>query len=213
MRRLELALACLVASAAACFIASSDDTVAEDTETGTTTGECPVGTETCPCTPGGACDPGLECRSGLCVAGDGDGDPGDGDPGDGDPSGDGDGDPGDGDPGDGDGDPDPPTACDPLLQDCDGDQLCVPLPSGDPVFACVNRTEDLTLGSSCSYLNDCAPGLTCTLANYVPGCNDDSCCAAFCDLTDPYCAWTGTECTDFGAPAPYVDVGVCILAP
>ena len=34
MRRLELALACLVASAAACFIASSDDTVAEDGDEG-----------------------------------------------------------------------------------------------------------------------------------------------------------------------------------
>ena len=35
------------------------------------TGEnCPVGSETCPCTDGGACDAGLECRSGLCVEGD-----------------------------------------------------------------------------------------------------------------------------------------------
>ncbi|MCA9620450.1 MAG: VWA domain-containing protein [Myxococcales bacterium] len=28
---------------------------------------CPVGAETCSCTKGGACDPGLECLSGLCV--------------------------------------------------------------------------------------------------------------------------------------------------
>lgn len=31
---------------------------------------CPVGAETCPCTQGGFCDEGLECRSGLCVEGD-----------------------------------------------------------------------------------------------------------------------------------------------
>ncbi|HZO16826.1 MAG TPA: hypothetical protein VFB62_26295, partial [Polyangiaceae bacterium] len=28
---------------------------------------CPVGSERCPCTNGGACDSGLECLSGLCV--------------------------------------------------------------------------------------------------------------------------------------------------
>jgi hypothetical protein len=60
------------------------------------TDECPIGSEGCPCTGGGACDNGLMCDAGVCVpvAGDGDGDEGDGD-------GDGDGDGGDGD-GDGD---------------------------------------------------------------------------------------------------------------
>ncbi len=59
------------------------------------TDECPIGSEGCPCTGGGACDLGLMCEAGVCVpaAGDGDGDNGDGD--------------GDGDNGDGDGD----TAC------------------------------------------------------------------------------------------------------
>jgi hypothetical protein len=59
---------------------------------------CPIGSEGCPCTGGGACDPGLMCEGGICVPASGDGD-GDGDGGDGD----GDGDGGDGD-GDGDGD-------------------------------------------------------------------------------------------------------------
>jgi hypothetical protein len=63
------------------------------------TNGCVVGSEGCPCTGGGGCDPGLVCEVGVCTpsdptTGDGDGDPttGDGD-GDGDPSGDGDGDP------------------------------------------------------------------------------------------------------------------------
>jgi len=30
-------------------------------------GDCPVGSESCPCTAGGACDPGLTCLSGFCV--------------------------------------------------------------------------------------------------------------------------------------------------
>jgi hypothetical protein len=29
---------------------------------------CPVGSESCPCTPGGSCDPGLSCYSDLCVS-------------------------------------------------------------------------------------------------------------------------------------------------
>src|SRR5690606_15785097 len=71
----------------------------DETSTGMDTDDCPVGTETCACTVGGVCEPGLQCLSGICVSdtpGDGDGDPtGDGD---GDPTGDGDGDPtGDGD--------------------------------------------------------------------------------------------------------------------
>ncbi len=32
-----------------------------------TNGECAVGSETCPCTTGGACDPGLLCLSNICV--------------------------------------------------------------------------------------------------------------------------------------------------
>jgi hypothetical protein len=31
------------------------------------TGSCPVGSEKCPCTQGGSCDPGLECLSDTCV--------------------------------------------------------------------------------------------------------------------------------------------------
>ncbi|HLT38885.1 MAG TPA: DUF4349 domain-containing protein [Enhygromyxa sp.] len=34
--------------------------------------ECPVGSEGCPCTAGGGCDPGLTCVSGICSYGDGD---------------------------------------------------------------------------------------------------------------------------------------------
>lgn len=37
-------------------------------------GDCPVGSERCPCTGGGACDPGLECLSDVCVDAGGDSD-------------------------------------------------------------------------------------------------------------------------------------------
>lgn len=41
------------------------DTDASSTSTGA--GECVVGQVTCECTPGGGCDPGLECIVGLCI--------------------------------------------------------------------------------------------------------------------------------------------------
>jgi hypothetical protein len=88
---------------------------------------CTVGSEGCPCTAGGGCDPGLICDAGVCgpAPGDGDGDGGDGD-GDGDPdAGDGD---GDGDGGDGDGDGGP----------------------GVPYQACPNGDDDCAPGETCS---------------------------------------------------------------
>ena len=96
-----------------------DTTGDGDGDGDTTDTGCPIGAEGCPCTPGGGCDPGLMCESGVCVpeagtTGDGDGDTtgdGDGDTpgdGDGDTTGDGDGDP----TGDGDGDTTTGGLCD-----------------------------------------------------------------------------------------------------
>jgi hypothetical protein len=84
---------------------------------------CVVGSEGCPCTDGGGCDPGLVCDAGVCgpAPGDGDGDGGDGD-GDGEP-GDGDGD-GDGGDGDGDGDVPPYQACPNGDDDCAAGEAC-----------------------------------------------------------------------------------------
>lgn len=66
---------------AAC--AASDD----ETPSGSSGNGCPVGSETCPCTQGGACDPGLVCLSNLCVDPDGAGGSGAGPGGGGAPSG------------------------------------------------------------------------------------------------------------------------------
>ena len=55
---------------------ASTSTTSEDSTTTTTTttdtdadadAGCPVGSENCPCTQGGGCDPGLECIDGLCT--------------------------------------------------------------------------------------------------------------------------------------------------
>ena len=46
---------------------STDTGTTESTTESTTDGSCPIGSEGCPCTGGGACDPGLTCDGGLCT--------------------------------------------------------------------------------------------------------------------------------------------------
>jgi MYXO-CTERM domain-containing protein len=43
-----------------------DSTTGDGDGDSTTDGDCPIGAEGCPCTPGGGCDPGLACSAGVC---------------------------------------------------------------------------------------------------------------------------------------------------
>jgi hypothetical protein len=104
--------------------------------------------------------------------------------------------------------------CDPLLQDCpnDGD-WCFYDFSGN--FVCAFGTADLPTGEACGFINDCVGGNVCLDAMVLDSCAGASCCAAFCDLSDPMCPNPNHECTAFfeegTAPPGYEDVGVCIL--
>lgn len=60
-----IVLTCGATHACAGKSASDGGGTAEDT------GACVVGTVACECTPGGGCDPGLECRSSVCVEAEG----------------------------------------------------------------------------------------------------------------------------------------------
>jgi hypothetical protein len=165
-----------------CFNPSSENDASESE-----TGECAIGTELCPCTPGGSCDPGLECLSDLCVDpnngdGDGDGDPtGDGD-GDGDMTGDGDGEPtgdGDGDPtGDGDGEP----GGLPNGMDCTSDAECS---SGECYMVpflggwCGECNEDVDCGDGGCNIpnpNDSAPTSKCNMGELGGNCETTAAC-------------------------------------
>jgi hypothetical protein len=103
--------------------------------------------------------------------------------------------------------------CDPLLQDCEGENICFYDFSGN--FVCAFGAGDIPTGEPCGFINDCAAGGVCLDATTLPSCNGASCCGAFCDLTDPACATMGTECTAFfeegTAPPGYEAVGVCII--
>ena len=168
--------------------------------TGSTDDTCPAGTESCPCSPGGECEPGLSCLSNVCV-----------DPGTDTTS--------DTETGADTSDTSSTTGgeltpCDPLLQDCPEGELCTWFP--DPsAFACANTSEDIPLGEPCGYINDCAAGLWCAPTDMLPVCNGGSCCASYCDTSDPSCAVAGTECVPWYpegmAPPGYESVGLCQL--
>jgi hypothetical protein len=104
-------------------------------------------------------------------------------------------------------------SCDPLLQDCEGENVCFYDFSGN--FVCAFGADMIPTGEPCGFINDCAPGNVCLDAATLPTCNGASCCGAFCDLSDPACATGGTECTAFfeegTAPPGYESVGVCII--
>jgi hypothetical protein len=104
-------------------------------------------------------------------------------------------------------------SCDPLLQDCEGENVCFYDFSGN--FVCAFAADMIPTGEPCGFINDCSPGNVCLDATTLPSCNGASCCGAFCDLVDPACVTMGTECTAFfeegTAPPGYENVGVCIV--
>lgn len=114
--------------------------------------------------------------------------------------------------------------CDPLLQECPGQQLCLASPSANG-FVCILDSLPFSVGdhgAPCEFVNTCDPGLFCAVPEIVPGClNPGGCCAEFCDLSvpDPASQCTaqaeGQECLPwYGVEAPppgYEDVGFCGL--
>ncbi len=103
--------------------------------------------------------------------------------------------------------------CDPLLQDCPGDDLCV---SGDDAFTCVLDASGETgaYGDPCEFANVCDPGLACLFADNVPGCQAADCCSPFCDTDEPIaCPDEEQVCIPWYeeglAPPGQTNVGIC----
>ena len=102
--------------------------------------------------------------------------------------------------------------CNPITQNCADGEGC--FWSGSS-FACASLTQDIPLGESCGFINDCAKGLACLSGDSVPGCASAACCAEFCDLDcgPDSCTMPNTSCTAFfngNAPVGDADVGVCV---
>jgi hypothetical protein len=108
--------------------------------------------------------------------------------------------------------------CDPIIQDCGEGLACF---WANYNFNCIFTTDDIPAGEPCSFINDCAAGLSCLTAEVLPGCEGSACCSGYCDLNlgDGACEalLPGTVCVSFFeegmAPSGYEHVGVCILPP
>jgi hypothetical protein len=114
------------------------------------------------------------------------------------------------------------TDCDPILQDCPNEDLCLSSPSENG-FVCILDALPFSLGdhgAPCQFVNDCDPGLFCGVQEIVGGCtNASGCCAEYCDISlpDPSAECTGVlqgeQCQPwYGVEVPppgYEDVGFC----
>lgn len=82
-------------------------------------------------------------------------------------------------------------------------------------FLCLPLGSNLQPGEVCGFTNDCAMGSFCAYAEVTPDCEGSSCCAAFCDLSNPQCDDEQTACLPFfeegQAPSEYAELGICIL--
>ncbi|MCY1065542.1 hypothetical protein OV090_12250 [Nannocystis sp. RBIL2] len=110
--------------------------------------------------------------------------------------------------------------CDPLAQDCPGDDLCVPDDVGDDqAFMCLDDASGAKgqTFDSCTESNTCDAGLKCGSPFMIPECKGDpegGCCLPYCDLTaDPdVCLDIGLQCLQElqgDVPPGLEDVGVC----
>ena len=108
--------------------------------------------------------------------------------------------------------------CDPLAQDCPGDDLCIPYASA---FMCVLDAsgEEGQVGDGCNYANACEAGNACGDPAGLPEGSCDlsvsGCCTAICDLNSDECPELvpGTQCSPvYDPPFPgFEHVGLCAL--
>lgn len=106
--------------------------------------------------------------------------------------------------------------CNPITDEwCGLGDECVPNEAGP--FACVEQTGAASFGEDCNRSSDCDDGY-CAPAAAVPGCETDSCCTPYCDLSDPLASQgcpafsDGQACVVFfttDAPEGFEDVGLC----
>jgi hypothetical protein len=108
------------------------------------------------------------------------------------------------------------SACDPLTQDCPGEDLCIPV--GDSFVCVLDASGDEGQAfDPCEFANACDKGLLCLHPGAASECdpNADGCCLPLCDLAQPdvMCPGVGQSCVSLYeegmAPAKFADVGIC----
>ena len=110
-------------------------------------------------------------------------------------------------------------ACDPLLQNCPGTDLCIPNPQNTESFICVLDAsgEEGQEFDVCEYANACDPGLYCFNPELATECDPMAagCCLPFCDTTAAECTGANAQCLPLYeagmAPPGLENVGFCGL--
>jgi len=112
--------------------------------------------------------------------------------------------------------------CDPLLQDCDPNDVCVVIPDKQGFGCALDASGDEgQQHDPCVFANECDSGLHCAEVTAAAECdqNAQGCCEPFCDVTEPdadaNCGGVGQVCTPlFGDDRPPPDnpnVGYCAV--
>ena len=108
--------------------------------------------------------------------------------------------------------------CDPLLQDCPGDDLCIP--TGDTFICVLDASGEMgALNDPCEFPNACDKGLVClNTASASAACQQGSqgCCQPFCEYPDSTCPNPDQQCLSWFDPMmPIPDgsehIGVCAI--
>jgi hypothetical protein len=109
--------------------------------------------------------------------------------------------------------------CDPLLQDCEGDDLCIYNPQATSEFLCVLDAsgEEGQEFDVCEYINACDKGFFCANPALATECDPmaGGCCLPWCDLSvmPAPCNGVNQECLPWfemgQAPPGLENLGVC----
>ena len=113
--------------------------------------------------------------------------------------------------------------CDPLVQDCQGNnEICVPDPMGDGFVCVLDASGDMhPSGTPCEFANQCNGGNICLNLDFYPhpDCQGSlGCCGPLCEFPGGQCPGepAGLSCESWYeegmAPPGYEDVGICIVA-
>jgi hypothetical protein len=93
--------------------------------------------------------------------------------------------------------------CDPLMPDCEADEICM----GSASFVCVPASQAPSVVPwGCPV---CDSGDVCVAAEFLPGCEDEACCTAVCETGSPDCD-EGQVCMPWDPETPD-GVGACVV--
>jgi hypothetical protein len=108
------------------------------------------------------------------------------------------------------------SLCDPLAQDCPGDDLCVA--NGDQFLCVLDASGDAGQAfDPCEFANACDAGLLCVDPGASSECDVSAggCCSPLCDLDAPSCPGADQQCLPWfeegSAPPGFEQVGICAV--